>query len=300
MSSALPATSASAHWIWYDRFSKSLASKVGDKVQVDYFPDSQLGKEADVINQVKLGVVDMMISDSSVWATMAPEIGVLDLGYLFPSMEATGPILDGRAGSLLNEAFTTRAGVEILGWSYSLGGRNVCARHPATTPEEMKGLKIRVPPVANLVATLRAMGAAATSLAVDEVYAALQTGVIDGMEHDAPTILSMKLGEIVKDIALTRHLFIPQPIVISRRAIRKIPTDLIGPFREAAAEATEFQRSRAPDIEASAFATLESNGVTLHECDRSRFKRLVTPVWDAFAKTCPAAKPILDAITAQV
>lgn len=297
LSSSLPADPNSAHWLWYDRFAASLKAKTGDAVQVRYFPDNQLGKESDVVGSVKLGVVDMMISGSSIWSTLAPEIGVLDLGYLFPTMESAGPILDGPAGQQLDRIFSDRIGVKVLSWGYSLGGRNVTAREAAETPAAMRGKKIRVLPVANFVATLRAMGASPTPMSLGEVYTALQTGVIDGMEHDAPTILAIKAYEVAKHVTLTRHICNPQTIVIGNRAFNKVPAEHREAFLASAAEATAFQRSQAAAIEAKALATLKGNGVGIHDCDRAAFRTLVTPLWDEFAKAYPATKPILAAIT---
>lgn len=297
LSSSLPADANSAHWLWYDRFAKALKAKVGDAIAIQYFPDNQLGKEADVVGSVKLGVVDMMISGSSIWSTLAPEIGVLDLGYLFDGMDKAGQVLDGQAGQHLNRIFADKIGVEVVSWGYSLGARNVTARQPATSPAELKGQKIRVLPVANFVATLRGMGASPTPMSLGEVYTALQTGVIDGLEHDAPTVLSLKWYEVAKHISLTQHIYNPQTIVIGKRASAKVPAELKAGFREAAAEATAFQRGRAAEIEAAALATLKGNGVAIHECDRSAFRKLVEPLWAEFANTYPATKPVLAAIT---
>ncbi|MFE1598927.1 TRAP transporter substrate-binding protein [Methylobacterium sp. ID0610] len=297
LSSSLPADPNSAHWLWYDRFAASLKAKAGDAVQVRYFPDNQLGKESDVVGSVKLGVVDMMISGSSIWSTLAPEIGVLDLGYVFPTMDSAGRVLDGPAGAQLGRLFADRIGVKVLSWGYSLGARNVTARDSAESPAALRGKKIRVLPVANFVATLRAMGASPTPMSLGEVYTALQTGVIDGLEHDAPTILALKAYEVARHVSLTQHICNPQTIVIGNRAFNKIPAEHRDAVLAAAAEATEFQRSQAATIEAKALATLKANGVGVHECDRAAFRTLVTPLWDEFVKAYPVTKPILSAIT---
>ena len=296
LSSSLPADPNSAHWLWYDQFAKSLKAKVGDALAIQYFPDNQLGKESDVVGSVKLGVVDMMVSGSSIWSTLAPEIGVLDLGYLFPTMSAAGPILDGPAGEQLNRIFADKVGVEVLSWGYSLGGRNVTSREPATDPGKLKGQKIRVLPVANFVATLKAMGASPTPMSLGEVYTALQTGVIDGLEHDAPTVLALKWYEVAKHISLTQHICNPQTIVIGKRAMNKVPAEHRAAFKAAAAEATAFQRGRADAIEQDAFQKLKGNGVAVHEVDRAAFRALVQPLWEEFGKQYPATKPVLAAI----
>jgi TRAP-type transport system periplasmic protein len=297
LSSVLPTGPNSAHWLWYDRFAASLKNKVGDQITIAYFPDGQLGKESDVIGQVKLGLVDMMISGSSIWSTVAPEVGLLDLGYLFANLDSVGSMLDGEPGRQINAIFEQKAGVEVLSWAYSLGWRNVTARLPVTRPSDLKGLKIRVIPVPTYVATLRAMGAIPTPLPGGEIYTALQTGVIDGLEHDAPTVLAFKFHEVAKHITLTRHIFGPQSVVVGKTAMAKVPRELRAAFRAAAADATQYQRGRAAEAEATALAQLKAMGVTVHDCDRDAFRQLVAPVWDDFTRAHPTTRPILAAIT---
>ena len=299
LSSVLPTGPNSAHWLWYDRFAASLKSKVGDQIGIEYFPDGQLGKEVDIIGQVKLGLVDMMLSGSSIWSTVAPEIGLLDLGYLFTDLNSVGRLLDGEAGRQMNRIFDEKAGVEILSWAYSLGWRNVTARTPVMKPADLKGLKIRVIPVPTYVSTFRAMGAIPTPLPGGEIYTALQTGVIDGLEHDAPTVLAFKFHEVAKHITFTQHIFGAQSVVIGRRALAKIPRSLEADFRMAAREATVYQRGKAADAETAALAQLKAGGVTVHECDRSAFRDLVAPVWREFTTTHPSTQPILKALTEQ-
>ena len=112
MSSTLPNDPVnSAHAVWYNRFAANLKTAVGDKVVVNYFPSDQLGKEADVVQQVRLGSVDMMISGSSIWATLMPEMGVLDLGYMFANNDHCGRALDGKAGTILGDMLAERTSV---------------------------------------------------------------------------------------------------------------------------------------------------------------------------------------------
>ena len=80
ISSSLTANDNSAHYLWYTRFAANLQGAVGQRIVLEYFPNSQLGKEADVVQQVKVGSIDMMITGSSIWATVSPELGMLDLG----------------------------------------------------------------------------------------------------------------------------------------------------------------------------------------------------------------------------
>lgn len=286
----------SAARVWYDKFAERLQANCGDEIVVKYFPDSQLGKESDIVTQLKLGVVEMMVAGSAIWATVVPEIGLLDLGYLFKDFAHQTKVLESDSSKFLDKALADRGGVRILGWSYTLGARNFFTKFTFKSPEELAGKKIRSLPTPAMTETVKAMGATPAPLAFGEVYTALQTNVIDGLEHDAPTILTSKFYEAAKYLTLTRHSFIPLAPVISLRAFDKIPPKLRDGFLAAANDANVFERQRALVIEAEAIAALQKKGVTVEDCERDKFRERVRPLWKTFSDGLPATKPLLDAI----
>lgn len=299
MSSSLTTGTNSAHWVWYDKFTQLLNSRTNGRIKIQYFPNNQLGQEADVVKQVKLGTVDMMISGSSIWSTVVPEMSILDMGYLFQSqnnLDSAGKVLDGDAGNTLTKMMVDKAQVQILGWSYSFGFRNICTKKPVKVASDLHGLKIRVLPVTNFVATLKLMGAVATPIAFGEVYTSLQTGVIDGLEHDFATILANKFYEVANNITLTEHIFNPNITVISQQAMNKIPSDLRSTFVQAAQEATTYQRTQATTTSLNALAALKQKGATVYPIDRNQFKQDVQPLWTSFTSQYPDTKPILNGI----
>ncbi len=298
MYSSLPADANSSHYIWYERFKANLAAKVKDAVTVNYFPNAMLGKEADAVQQVRLGAVDMMVSGTSIWSTIAPEIGVLDLGYLFTDSDHVGRALDGKAGELLSNLLISKANVRPLGFGYSLGARNVYTRQPIAKPTDLQNMKIRVLPVPNFIATLKAMGAAPIPMPGGEVYSGLQMGLIDGLEHDAPTVLASKFYEIAKYCTLTQHIYNPIVVVINKAAFDRIPEALKPDVLAAAAEATDYERKLAASTETKAFEELKAHGVTVTETDRAYFRQAVKPIWADFSAKYPDTAPILEAVQA--
>jgi len=136
VSSSMPADDNAAHYAWYQLFAANLKNAVGDRIRLDYFPNSQLGKEADVVQQVKIGSIDMMITGSSIWATVAPELGMLDLGYLFDSFEHAAKALDAGAGKDLEKILMSRTNVTVLGWGFHFGARNVYTKTPVRSLAE--------------------------------------------------------------------------------------------------------------------------------------------------------------------
>jgi len=196
--------------VYYDNLVKHLkANGLAEQIEVAFFPDNQLGQEIDVINSVKLGVIDLMVSGSSISANLVPLVGTFDLGYLFTSFPQQTKAFDAGAAKPIEEALLKGANIRIISWAYNFGSRSVLAKKPVKGPEDLAGLKIRTLPNPVITECLRLMGAAATPLAFGEIYTALQAGVLDGLEHDPPTILASKFYETAKHYTLTQHNFSP-------------------------------------------------------------------------------------------
>lgn len=298
MASGLPADMNSSHYVWFERFQSNLKNAVGDAIAINYFPNGQLGKEGDMVQQVRLGAVDMMVSGVSYWASLVPEYGVLDLGYLFNDETHVARALDGKAGTALADLLLKKTAIHTLGYAHSLGARNVYTSKPIAKPEDLHGVKIRVLPVPNFIATLKAMGAVPIPLPLGELYTALQTGVVDGLEQDAPTVLSSKFYEVAKYCTLTRHIYNPIVAVIGKRAMDRIPAEHHEAVRKAAQEACVYQRGLATATEAKAFEQLKSNGLQVAEIDRAYFRKVLQPVWESFSSQYPDTRAIIADVQA--
>ena len=269
---------------------------LADRIILQFFPDNQLGQEIDVINQVKLGVIDMMVSGSSISANLVPLVGVFDLGYLFTSFPQQTRAFDGGAAKPVEDALLKGAGIHVIGWAYNFGARSVLCRKPVHEPADLAGLKIRTLPNPIITECLRLMGAAATPLAFGEIYTALQAGVLDGMEHDPPTILAAKFYETAKHYALTEHIFSPLATYFSDATYRRMDPALRGQFLDAAQKAAVATRAHGLAVEKEALEQLKTDGVEVNEVDLDAFRKRVLPQTDTFVKAHPEAGPVVDAI----
>jgi len=283
--------------VYYDNLVKHVKGNgLGEQVEIAFFPDNQLGQEIDVINSVKLGVIDLMVSGSSISANLVPLVGTLDLGYLFTSFPQQTKAFDAGAARPIEEALLKGANIRIIAWAYNFGSRSVLAKKPVKTPEDLAGLKIRTLPNPVITECLRMMGAAATPLAFGEIYTALQAGVLDGLEHDPPTILSSKFFETAKYYALTQHIFSPLAIYFSDATYKRMDPKLRDGFLDAAQKAAADTRRHGLAVEQEALAILVEKGVTVIDCDRELFRKRVLPQTENFVKARPEAKPIVDII----
>ena len=299
-SSSLPSDPKYANGrVYYDNLVKNLKTNgLGEQVEVTFFPDNQLGQEIDVINSVKLGVIDMMVSGSSISANLVPLVGTFDLGYLFTSFPHQTSAFDSGAARPIEDALLKGANIRIIAWAYNFGARSVLAKKPVKTPEDLAGLKIRTLPNPIITECLRLMGAAATPLAFGEIYTALQAGVLDGLEHDPPTILASKFYETSKHYALTQHIFSPLAIYFSDATYNRMDPKLRESFLDAAKRAAADSRAHGLAVEKEALAALTEKGVTVVECDKEAFRKRVLPQTDNFIKARPEAKAVIDAIRA--
>jgi TRAP-type transport system periplasmic protein len=285
--------------VYYDNLVKSIkANGLGEQIDVTFFPDNQLGQEIDVINSVKLGVIDLMVSGSSISANLVPLVGTFDLGYLFTNYQQQTKAFDAGAAKPIEDALLKGANIRIIAWAYNFGARSVLSKKPVKTPEDLAGMKIRTLPNPIITECLRLMGAAATPLAFGEIYTALQAGVLDGLEHDPPTILASKFYETAKYYAPTEHIFSPLSTYFSEATFKRMDPKLREGFLDAAQKAAVDTRAHGLAVEKEALATIKEKGVTVTECDREAFRKRVLPQTDNFIKAHPEAKPVVDAIRA--
>lgn len=285
--------------VYYDNLVKSLkANGLGEQIEVTFFPDNQLGQEIDVINSVKFGVIDLMVSGSSISANLVPLVGTFDLGYLFTSYQQQTMAFDAGAAKPIEDALLKGANIRIISWAYNFGARSVLAKKPVKSPEDLAGLKIRTLPNPVITECLRLMGAAATPLAFGEIYTALQAGVLDGLEHDPPTILASKFYETAKNYALTQHIFSPLATYFSDTTFNRMDPKLREGFLDAAKKAAVDTRAHGLAMESEALKNLVDKGVTVVECDKEAFRKRVAPQTDNFIKARPEAKPVVDMIRA--
>jgi TRAP-type C4-dicarboxylate transport system substrate-binding protein len=298
LSSSLPDDPKYANGrVYHDNLVKQLAADgLADQINVQFFPNNQLGQEIDVVNSVSLGVIDLMVTGTSIWANVVPLIGLLDLGYLFESFPQQTKALDAGAAKPFEAALRTGANTQIIGWAYNFGARSVLCKTQINTPADLAGKRIRTLPNKIITECLRLMGAAATPLAFGEIYTALQAGVLDGLEHDPPTILASKFYETAKFYSLTQHNFSALGVFCSGATLARMAAPLRDSFLAAAAKAAAATRTRGLEAEKEAMEALKQKGVTIIAVDREPFRERVLPQTEAFIRAHPEAKPIIDVI----
>jgi tripartite ATP-independent transporter DctP family solute receptor len=251
-------------------------------VKVTIFPNAVLGDERTLLERMKMGIVDAAIITNGPFVNFIPQFGVIDLPFLFRSPEHAYAVLDGPVGDQLF-AMAEKQGWKGLAWA-ERGFRNLTnSKRPVNSPEDIKGLKIRVMQNEIYVDSFKALGANAVPMAWTEALTALQQHTIDGQENPLNVIVSFKLYESQKYMTITRHAYAPAPIMMSMMSWKKLSASQQQAVLKAAKEAAQFERDYDNSNEAGWLKELASKGMQISTPDLKPFLAAVKPVYDKYA-----------------
>lgn len=263
-------------------FADKVKEKTKGSVEVQVFPSSQLGEQRDALEGMKMGTLDMAMTNCGPLGQFVPSIDVLNLPFMFKNPQHQAKVLDGPPGQQLI-ADINKAGFVFLFWA-DAGSRSVINnKRPVNSPDDLKGLKIRVMNSKLMVDTLNAMGAIATPMGQGEVYSALQQGVLDGWENNPTTLYTLKLYEVSKYYSWTRHFSTPDVILMSRKVFDKLTPEEQKAMVEAGKEASVKGRELWAAAEKQHIDELVKKGVIFNDVkDIQPFVARVKPVWKAY------------------
>lgn len=260
-----------------------IEERTGGRIRIQMFHSRQLGDEKDSLEQTRFGVIDITRVNTAPLNNMVPETLVAGLPFLFRDTAHMQTVMDGPIGEDIGRA-TLPHGLVTLCY-YDAGARSFYTRgRPARTPDDLKGMKIRVQQSDMWVAMMRAFGANATPLPYGEVYSALQTGVVDGAENNFPSFLTARHFEVAKHYALTEHSLTPEIVAMSKRSFDRIARPDQEIIRQAAKESVPHMRGLWVRMEEDARRQVEAGGSLIVEADKPAFARLIRPVYDQFVR----------------
>ena len=279
------------------KFIDSLTQMVGDQVEVRYFPAGQIGDQRELIEQVKLGSLEMCLANPPLLSNMAPKFGVMDLPYMFDDLDHIDRVVNGRLGYELKKALVMQEGIRLLAFLH-VGFRDMLTTKKIVTKEDFKGVKFRSPQAPVYVNMFKSIGAVPVPLPWGEVYTALQTKLIDGMETPPIYMYSTKMYEQGKYVLKTRHINTVETPVINQAFYEKLPVEVRLAIDQAWAEAMVENRKRAEKEPVEAYEKLAGVGMELVEVDRASLREACQPMWKELTDKAEGAKELIDLIDA--
>ena len=195
------------------------------RVVIQMFPDSQLGGDSDLLSQLRSGALDMFSTGGLILSTLVRVASLNGMGFAFADYEKVWPAMDGDVGAVIREGFA-KAGLHAFN-TWDNGFRQVSnSKKPINGPEDLRGMKIRVPVSPIYVSMFKGLGAAPTSINLGETYSALQTHIVDGQENPLIVINTTKFYEVQKFVSMTNHIWDGSWVLVNGDAWKAIPADL--------------------------------------------------------------------------
>jgi tripartite ATP-independent transporter DctP family solute receptor len=259
---------------------RTLQERSGGRHRLQVFHSRQLGEEKETIEQMRAGAIDLARVNSASMAGFVPELDVLVLPFLFRSTDHAHRVLDGPIGEEILGKLEAHGFVGLA--FYDSGARSFYnAVRPIRTPEDLKGLRIRVQPSALAIAMVKALGAVPVPLPYGQVATGLSTGLIDGAENNWPSYVSTGHYRAAPHYALTEHTMGPEVLAMSRKAWDGLDAEEQAIFREAAKASSRFMRERWRQREEAARAQAEREGsVAVTPVDRAPFAAAMAELYD--------------------
>lgn len=277
-------------------FVQEVARRTNNRIKGAVYNNSQIGNNQQMNQAIRSGAQEAIIQPAGFMSTYAPEVGVLDLPFLFPDDATQVKVLNGPGGDAIRKA-AEREGVVII--TFIPGGfKNFSTTFPINKAEDLKGHKLRVIQSPELVAEVKAFGAVGIPMALPEVYTAIQQGTVEGQENPEDVIYALKFYEVAPYFTISRHGALSTVIAVSKKWYDSLPSDLQQALMEAGKTTSQesikiYQKSRDDAMAAMKAANVKVSELPKSEVDK--LKELSTQVWSEI-RSDPKKAPIIDAI----
>ena len=262
-------------------FKKLAEERTNGAVKVEVYPNSQLYKDKEEMEALQLGSVQMLAPSLAKFAPLGvKEFELFDLPFIFDGYDELHKVTTGPVGKKLLDKLSAKG---VLGLAYWDNGFKVMsANKPLRTPNDFKGLKMRIQSSKVLDAQMRALGAIPQVMAFSEVYQALQTGVVDGTENPPSNLYTQKMFEVQKYVTLSNHGYLGYAVLVNKKFWEGLPQDIRTQLESALADATQFANDIAKKKNDEDMESVKASGkcevFTLTPEERAQWKAALIPV----------------------
>lgn len=252
--------------------SNRIKEATGGRLEIQVFPNNQLGSDTDVLSQLRSGAVEMFTLSGLILSTLVPVASINGIGFAFPDYDAVWKAMDGDLGAYIRAAIA-KTNIMAMDKIWDNGFRHITSSSkPILTPADLEGFKIRVPVSPLWSSMFKAFGSSPISINASEMYSALQTKIAEGQENPLAAIWITKVYEVQKHLSLTGHMWDGYWMLVNKKAWEALPPDM----REIAAknlnQSAEDQRRDVAELTNTLQKDLEAKGLQFHTVDKEAFR----------------------------
>ncbi|PSU35843.1 TRAP transporter substrate-binding protein [Photobacterium lutimaris] len=279
-----------------DAMAKEVRALTDGEVRIRIYPDAQLGTQRESMELMQNGALEMVKTNAAELEAFAPAYAAFNLPYLFRDKSHYYNVKEGEVGEEILASSRDSGFVGVT--YYDAGARSFYTSKPINTPEDLKGMKIRVQPSPSAIAMVNALGGSPTPLAYGELYTALQQGVVDAAENNIPSFSLSRHGEVSKYFSLDEHTMVPDVLVISTKAYDGLSEEHREALKTASMNSMELMKKLWAESEAKERTNAEKLGVKFVKPNKSAFVEAVQPMYDALETSNPELNAIVERIQA--
>lgn len=278
-----------------NKFAEYVAKNSNNELKVEIFPAEMLGKSREMIESTMMGTQHFFFDSASMFEGVYENVSVFALPFLFKSDEHLLGVVNGPIGKEIFEDMRRKSGLRVVG-TCLFAPRQLTTKFPVTKPEDVKGLKIRVPEIPIFVSTWRALGARPTPVSASELYTSLATGIVDAQENPFSVIYSFKLYEVLDYCNLTSHVQMPCVLTMNDSFFSRLSPRHQEIVMKSAREAMDWGNSLVKKNQNELMSKLQEKGMVFTNPDRTAFAEATKAVYDEFIQNGKFRKDILDSI----
>lgn len=264
-----------------ERFKQLAERYTGGRVRVDVYPNNQLYKDKEELEALQLGAVQMLAPSLAKFGPLGVrEFEVFDLPYIFPTSEVLYRVTQGPIGRDLLKKLESKGITGLAFWDN--GFKVMSANKPLRTPADFKGQKLRIQPSKVLDAQMRALGASPLALSFNEVYQALQSGVVDGTENPPSNFYTQKMHELQRHVTISNHGYLGYAVIVNKKFWDGLPSSVRSNLEDAMRDATTYANTIARQENENALDAIRKSGKTtiynLSDKEREEWRKALIPV----------------------
>jgi tripartite ATP-independent transporter DctP family solute receptor len=244
----------------------------GGRVDIQIFPNSQLGGDTDMLSQLRTGAIQLFNLSGLILSTFVPLASINGLGFAFKDYDQVWSAMDGALGTIIRTA-VGRSGLYAFAAMWDNGYRQITSStHPINAPDDLRGFKIRVPVSPLWTSMFKAFGAAPASININEAYSAMQTKIVEGQENPLALIDLYKFYEVQKFVSLTNHMWDGFWTLANARIWASLPKDLQDIVERNLNAAAKQEREDVAALNASLQGALSQKGMGFNSTDPEKFR----------------------------
>lgn len=269
------------------RMGKKLEQATNGRVSIQMFPSMQLGGEKEMIEQAQVGALQIARVSVGPMGSIVDELNVFNLPFVFRDVPHMNKVIDGAIGQEMLDKLSNHPQSKLIGLAWmDAGARSIYnSKKPVKSIDDVKGLKVRVMGNPIFVDMMNAIGGNGIAMGFDQLYNALQTGVVDGAENNPPSYESGKHFQVAKYYSLTEHLIIPEILLFSKSSFEKLSKEDQALIKKVGKETQLEERKLWNDREKESMELIKKQGievVSFTPAQKKQFQDAVKPVWDKY------------------